>query len=68
MSTTSTPRGVTGTILASDAAGAAQTENAPFGRPHERMAERGVLGLGGAGGVGRENGAGDPARSGGGAH
>lgn len=42
MSTTATsqPRGVTGTILASDAAGATKTENAPFGHALVRAAER----------------------------
>ena len=42
MSTTAPtkPRGVTGTILASDAAGATKTENAPFGHALVRAAEK----------------------------
>ena len=35
-----TPKGVTGNILASDAAGAAKTENAPFGHALVRAAEK----------------------------
>ena len=42
MSTAATtkPRGVTGNILTSDAAGAAKTETAPFGHALVRAAER----------------------------
>ena len=40
MSTTATPRGVTGNILTSDAAGAARTETAPFGHALVRAAEK----------------------------